>query len=78
LLAEVTYVIQESQIGDWELAIKNFIPSEKAFTPHQSTHPLGRSLSMSISPGGRLLSSGGRSSELQAQANVKQTADPEN
>jgi hypothetical protein len=27
LLGEVTYVIQDSQIGDWELAIKNLVPS---------------------------------------------------
>ena len=27
-LAEVTYVIQDSQIGDWELANKNLAPSK--------------------------------------------------
>jgi hypothetical protein len=40
-LAEVTYVIQDSQIGDWELANKNLAPSNDEDGLHEITHPLG-------------------------------------
>jgi hypothetical protein len=41
LLAEATYVIQDSQIGDWELAIKNLDPPNDGQGVHEITHPLG-------------------------------------
>jgi hypothetical protein len=41
LLAEVTYVIQDSQIGDWELAIKILDPPNDGEGVHKITHPLG-------------------------------------
>ena len=41
LLAEVTYVIQDSQIGDWELANKNLDPPNDGEGVHKITHPLG-------------------------------------
>ena len=41
LLAEVTYVIHDSQIGDWELAIKNLVPPIDGEALHEITHPLG-------------------------------------
>jgi hypothetical protein len=41
LLVEVTYVIQGSQIGDWELAIKNLALSNNEDGLHAITHPLG-------------------------------------
>jgi hypothetical protein len=40
-LAEVTYVIQDSQIGDWELANKNLALSNDKDGLHEITHPLG-------------------------------------
>jgi hypothetical protein len=40
-LAEVTYVIQGSQIGDWELANKNLALSNDKDGLHEITHPLG-------------------------------------
>ena len=40
-LAEVTYLIQERDIGDWELAIKNLAPSNDEDGLHKITHPLG-------------------------------------
>jgi hypothetical protein len=39
LLAEVTYVIQESQIGDWELANKNLAPSKDEDGLHENHSP---------------------------------------
>ena len=41
LLAEASYVIQDSQIGDWELANKNLAPSNDEDGLHEITHPLG-------------------------------------
>jgi hypothetical protein len=41
LLVEATYVIQGSQIGDWELAIKNLVPPIDEDGVHEITHPLG-------------------------------------
>jgi hypothetical protein len=42
LLAEATYVIQDdSQIGDWELAIKILDPPNDGQGVHEITHPLG-------------------------------------
>jgi hypothetical protein len=41
LLAEVTYIIHDSQIGDWELANKNLAPSKDGQGVHEITHPLG-------------------------------------
>jgi hypothetical protein len=38
LLAEVTYVIQDSQIGDWELANKNLAPSNDEDGLHGITY----------------------------------------
>jgi hypothetical protein len=35
------YVIQDSQIGDWELANKNLVPSNDGEALHEITHPLG-------------------------------------
>jgi hypothetical protein len=35
------YVIQDSQIGDWELAIKNLDRSNDGEEVHKTTHPLG-------------------------------------
>ena len=40
-LAEVTYFIQDSQIGDWELANKNLDPPNDGQDVHGITHPLG-------------------------------------
>ena len=40
-LAEVTYVIQGSQIGDWELANTNLDPPNDGEGVHKITHPLG-------------------------------------
>jgi hypothetical protein len=40
-LAEATYFIQGSQIGDWELAIKNMDPPNDGQDLHEITHPLG-------------------------------------
>jgi hypothetical protein len=41
-LAEVTYVLQDSQIGDWELANKNLaLSSDDGEGLHEITHPLG-------------------------------------
>jgi hypothetical protein len=40
-LAEITYVIQDSQIGDWELANKNLALSNDKDGLHAITHPLG-------------------------------------
>jgi hypothetical protein len=40
-LAEATYVIQGSQIGDWELANKNLALSYDKDGLHGITHPLG-------------------------------------
>jgi hypothetical protein len=44
-LAEATYVIQDSQIGDWELAIKNMALSNDEDGLHKITHPFGFKLS---------------------------------
>jgi hypothetical protein len=41
LLAEATYVIQGSQIGDWELANKNLALSYDKDDLHDITHLLG-------------------------------------
>ena len=41
LLAEASYVIQDSQIGDWELANKNLDPPNDGQDVHEITHPLG-------------------------------------
>jgi hypothetical protein len=41
LLTEVTYVIQDSQISDWELANKNLALSYDKDGLHEITHPLG-------------------------------------
>jgi hypothetical protein len=41
LLAEVTYVIQDSHIGDWELANKNLALPHDEDGLHEITHPLG-------------------------------------
>jgi hypothetical protein len=41
LLAEATYVIQGSQIGDWELANQNLALSDGGEGLHEITHPLG-------------------------------------
>jgi hypothetical protein len=41
LLAEATYVIQESQIGDWELANKKLHPPNDGQGVHGITLPLG-------------------------------------
>jgi hypothetical protein len=41
LLALATYVIQDSQIGDWELANKNMDRSDDGQDVHEITHPLG-------------------------------------
>ena len=38
LLAEVSYVIQDSQIGDWELANKNLAPSNNEDGLHGITY----------------------------------------
>jgi hypothetical protein len=40
-LAEAIYVMQDSQIGDWELANKNLVPSNDGEALHEITHPLG-------------------------------------
>jgi hypothetical protein len=40
-LAEATYVIQDSQIGDWELANKNLDRPNDGEEVHKITHPLG-------------------------------------
>jgi hypothetical protein len=39
LLAEVTYVIHDSQIGDWELANKKLDPPNDGQGVHEITHP---------------------------------------
>ena len=39
LLAEVTYVIQESQVVDWELANKNMAPSKDEVGLHENHSP---------------------------------------
>ena len=39
LLVEVTYVIQGSQIGDWELANKNLAPSKDEDGVHENHSP---------------------------------------
>jgi hypothetical protein len=41
LLAEVTSVIQASQIADWELAIRNMALSKDGQDLHEIPHPLG-------------------------------------
>jgi hypothetical protein len=41
LLAEVTYVIHDSQIGDWELANNILDPPNDGQGVHEITHPLG-------------------------------------
>jgi hypothetical protein len=38
LLAEATYVIHDSQIGDWELEIKNLAPSKEEDGVHGITY----------------------------------------
>jgi hypothetical protein len=40
-LAEVTYLIQERHIGDWELANTNLDPPNDGEGVHKITHPLG-------------------------------------
>ena len=40
-LALATYFIQGSQIGDWELAIRNMDPPNDGQGVHEITHPLG-------------------------------------
>jgi hypothetical protein len=41
LVAGANFVIQESQIGDWELAINNLALSNDEDGLHAITHPLG-------------------------------------
>jgi hypothetical protein len=42
-LKKVTYVIHDSQIGDWELANKNLALPHDEDGLHEITHPLGSS-----------------------------------
>jgi hypothetical protein len=39
LLAEVTFVIQASQIADWELALRNMAPSKDEDGLHENHSP---------------------------------------